>query len=145
MATPNLLQGNPHSDRPFAWKSWRFAPGVLTAGTINITVATLPAGTIILDGALLCEVADVGATSTGWTIEVGATGAGDTALLTGGADFSGALGTTENTITEANLTTINAVSLGGSALVVNAKSVIVGTATTRPVVQLHLLLGRFAY
>lgn len=144
MATPNLLLGNPHSDRPFIWRGWRFSPGAVT-GEVNITIATLPAGTIILDAAAVVVQAEAGATSSVLDVEVGATGIGDTNLLTGPADFGGAIGAVENTVTEANLTTINAVSLGGSPLVVNAEIIFVGTATTRPVYELYLLAGRFHY
>lgn len=132
---------NVHIERPFGWKTWRVTPGTLT-GTVDVPVATLPDGTTILDAKMVVIQAEAGATSTDVDVEVGATGAGDTALLNGAADFAGTLGAVENTVTEGNLGTINAVSLGGSDLVVNAQFTFVGTATTEPIVEIHILCGR---
>lgn len=139
----NIINGGFVSNRPYGYQVWRFEPGTLT-GTVDMTVATLPAGTIILDAALVCVRGDTGATTTTIDVEIGATGAGDTSILTGASDNAGAAGTVENTVTEANLTTINGVSLGGSALVVNAEITFSGTATVAPLMELHLLCGRFA-
>lgn len=140
-----VTPATPHIERPFGWKTYEVEDQNLTGTGADDTIVTLPAGTVILNAALVTTRAEAGATSSTVNIEVGATGAGDTALITGGADNLGTIGTTENTVTEANLTTINAVSLGGSDLVVNATITYVGTATTAPKYQLHLLCGRNEY
>lgn len=129
---------NVHIERPFGWKTWRVTPETLT-GTTDVTVATLPAGTTILDAKLVSIVAG-NATATAVDIEIGATGAGDTTLV-GGLNGQDA-GAVENTVTEANLSTVNGVSLGGSPLVVNAEIAYTGTATTAPQFEVHLLCGR---
>lgn len=135
---------SPHIDRPYGWKTWRVTPEALT-GVTDITVATLPAGTTILAGRIVVIRADVGATASAVDIEVGATGVGDTTLMTGGADFLGTLGNTESVTSDANLTTVNAVSLGGAPLVVNAEVTYTDTATTAPIFEVHLLCGRNVY
>lgn len=132
---------SPHIERPFGWKTWRVTPGTLT-GVTDVTVATLPAGTVILGGAIAVVVAEAGATTSTVDIEIGATGAGDTTLIAGGSDFGGDLGSIVTTTTDANLETVNAVSLGGSDLVVNAEVTYSGTATTAPTFEVHLLCGR---
>lgn len=135
---------SPHIDRPFGWKTWRVTPGTLT-GTTDVTVATLPADTVILDAKMAVVVAEAGATTSTVDIEIGATGVGDTTLLTGGADWSGTLGNVESAASDANLATINAVSLGGSDLVVNAEIAYSGTATTAPTFEVSILCGRTSY
>jgi len=140
-----VTPATPHIERPFGWKTYEVEDQNLTGSGVDDTIVTLPAGTVILDAALVTTRASAGDGGAQVTIEVGATGAGDTALLTGGADNLGTIGTTENTVTEGNLTTINAVSLGGSDLVVNATITYTGTATTAPKYQLHLLCGRNEY
>lgn len=140
----DVISPTPSVEMPFAWKTWRVTPSVLT-GTTDVTVATLPAGTTINGVSMTVVAAEVGATSTAADLEIGATGAGDTELCDGGADFGGALGAQAQTYTTANLTTINAVSLGGSDLVVNLEVTYVGTATTAPTYLVHLLCGRDDY
>ena len=132
---------SPHIERPFGWKTWRVKLGTLT-GTSDETVVTLPAYTIILAGRIVVLQAPVGDGGATCDIEIGATGAGDTALLSGGADFLGTLGNTESVTSDANLTTINALAAAGGANVVNATTVWTGTATTTAIFEVSLLCGR---
>lgn len=129
------------SEAPYRWGTIRWQPTTLT-GTVDEVIATLPAGTIILDAVMVCIRGDTGATTTTIDLEIGATGAGDTSILTGPSDNAGTAGTVENTVTEANLTTINGVSLGGSALKVNVECTFSGSATVAPIMEFHLLYGR---
>ena len=131
----------PHIERPFGWKTWRVTPEALT-GVTDVTVATLPADTVVLGGRIVCISGDVGATASTVDVEIGTTGAGDTELMSGGADFLGTAGATESAFTDANLSVINANSLGGSDLVVNAEVTYSGTATSAPVFEVSLLCGR---
>ncbi len=135
---------SPHIDRPFQWQTWEVTPGTLT-GVTDVTVVTLPAGTLVTGAKLVTTAADVGATTSTADIEIGATGAGDTTVLTGGSDIGGVIGGTNVTYTAANLSTINAVSLGGSALVVNLEVTYAGTATTAPTFAVMLKVGRLSY
>ena len=95
-----------------------------------------------MDARVCCIRGDTGATATTVNIEVGATGAGDTAIITGPADLLGSAGGVEFSVTEGNLSTVNGVSLGGSDLVVNAAITYTGSATVAPIFELHLLCGR---
>ena len=126
------------SSSPYQWNTIRYTPTTLT-GTVDEVIATLPAGTIILDAAIVCHRAQAGGTSCTVDVEVGATGAGDTNLLTGEVAV---IATVENTVTEANLLTINAVSLAGNPLKVNLEQTWVGTGATAPIFEVHLLMGR---
>lgn len=136
-----IVPQTPHIERPFCWRTWRVTPETLT-GVTDVTVATLPAGTVILGGRIAVITGDVGATASAVDLEIGATGAGDTTLMTGGADFLGTTGNTESAAADADLSTVNAVSLGGSDLVVNAEVTYSGTATSAPVFEVSLLVGR---
>ena len=131
----------PDSSSPYKWRTIRWQPTTLT-GTVDEVIATLPANTVILDAAMVCIRGDTGATTTTIDLEIGATGAGDTSIVTGPSDNAGTAGIVENTVTEANLATINAVSLGGSALKVNVECTFSGTATIAPIMEFHLLYGR---
>jgi hypothetical protein len=147
MAVDIIIGATPHIDRPFGEKTYYVTPALLT-GVVDVTVDTLPAGTIILGAKMVVVAPDVAATSSAADLEIGATGAGDTTLLDGGADFGGAIGKTvgyTTEVTDANLTTINAVSLGGSPLVVNLEISYVGTATTAPTYAVTITCGRNEY
>lgn len=139
-----IVPTSPHVDRPYGWKTFHVTPGTLT-GTTDVTVVTLPAGTVILDAKMVVIAGDVGATTTSGDLEIGATGAGDTEVLDGGADFGGVTGAVESVASDAALSTVNAVSLGGSALVVNLEVAYGGTATTAPTYEVSILCGRNEY
>jgi len=139
-----IVPASPDIARPFGWHTFYVTPGTLT-GTTDVTVVTLPAGTIIFDAKMVVAAADVAATTSAADLEIGATGAGDTEVLDGGADFGGAIGAVESAASDAALTTVNAVSLGGSALVVNLEVTYAGTATTAPTYAVSLLCGRNDY
>ena len=139
-----IIGASPHIERPFGWKTYYVTPEALSTGA-DITVDTLPAGTIILDAKMVIETASTAVGTTLVTVEVGANGAGETVLLTLGADSGKVLGNSESAVSDANLTTINAVSLGGSPLVVNLAIVYSGTETIAPTVAVAILCGRNSY
>ncbi len=139
-----ITPASPHIDRPFGWRTYYVTPGTLT-GVTDVTVDTIPAGTVILDAKMAVVAADVGATSSAGDLEIGATGAGDTEVLDGGADFGGTIGAVESAASDAALGTVNAVSLGGAALVVNLEVTYAGTATTAPTYAVSILCGRNDY
>lgn len=143
-----ITPATPHIDRPFGWKTWYVTPGTLT-GTTDVSIVTLPAGTIIFDAKMVVAAADVAATTSAADLEIGATGAGDTEVLDGGADFGGTIGAAESGAShpalDTALSTVNAVSLGGAALVVNLEVTYGGTATTAPTYAVSLLCGRNDY
>lgn len=143
MASDIIIGGTPHVERPYSDVPIRFTPGTLT-GTYDATITTLPAGSVIIAAKMVVIRAQAG-TTCAVDIEIGATGAGDTTLLAGGADWATTLGNTESANTDANLTTINAVSLGGSDLVVNAEITYGATATTAPIIEVILTVGRSDY
>jgi hypothetical protein len=138
-----ITPATPHIDRPFGWKTWYVTPGTLT-GTTDVTVATLPSGTIILDAKMVVAVADIAATSSAADLEMGAVGT-EQEVLEGGADFGGTLGVTESAASDAALSAVNLVSLGGTAIVVNLEVIYVGAATTAPTYAVSLLCGRNDY
>ena len=146
LSSAKIVGASPHIDRPFGWKTYYVTPDLLT-GVVDVTVDTLPAGTIILD-AQLCTIAEAsGVGVVNLDVEVGATGVGDTVLISDAADGGTTLGAV-SAITvpiAANLLTINAVSLGGSPLVVNAEITYGGTETTAPTYAIMLLCGRNEY
>lgn len=129
----------------FKWLPIRWQPTTLT-GTVDEVIATLPAGTLLLGAFMVCVRGDTGATSTTVDIEIGPTGAGDVATLTGASDNGGTAGLTTDFATIAAKKTaldgINAISLGGSALKVNVECTFVGTATVAPIMEVYLLAGR---
>jgi len=146
LSAATIVGANPHIDRPFGWKTYYVTPALLT-GTIDVTVATLPAYTVILDAKLVTIVAASGVSTTNLDIEVGATGVGDTGLISDAADGGSTIGSV-NAITvptAANLITVNAVSLGGADLVVNAEITYGGTETSAPTYAVMLLCGRNEY
>ena len=148
LSSAQIVGATPSIDRPFGWKTYYVTPLLLT-GDVDCTVDTLPAGTIILDTKLVIETASTSVSTTLVKIEVGATGAGDTALSTLGADSGKVLGNTESApivaSVDTNLTTVNAVSLGGADLVVNLNVTYGGTETTAPTVAVFILCGRNEY
>lgn len=140
-----VTASTPHVDQPFGWKVFKVEPTSTAAATYDDTITTLPKGTIILDAHLYVARAEAGATSSAVDIEIGATGAGDTTLLT--AD-TGTIGVRDSLAldTVAALTTINTVGEAGTSdLVVNAEYAVVGTVTTTPIYYLCILCGRAEY
>lgn len=146
MASAVIVGANPHIERPFGWKTFYVTPAVLT-GTTDVTVTTFPAGTVIVDAKIITVGAASGVSTTNLDVEVGATGVGDTTLISDAADGGSVLGTVSalTVPTVANLLTVNAVSLGGSDLVVNAEITYGGTETTAPTYMISFLCGRNDY
>ena len=147
LSSAKIIGASPHVDRPFGWKTWYITPDLLTGATVDCTVDTLPAGTIIFDAKLCTVAAASGVSTTNVSFEIGATGVGDTALIADAADGGSTLGSVAaiTVPTAANLITINAVSLGGADLVVNMAIVYGGTELTAPTYALSLLCGRNEY
>jgi hypothetical protein len=146
LSSATIIGASPHVDRPFGWKTWYITPVLLT-GTVDCTVDTLPAGTIIYDAKLCTVVAASGSSTTNLGVEIGATGVADTVLVADAADGGSTIGSV-NAITvptAVNLITINAVSLGGADLVVNAAITYGGTETIAPTYAISLLCGRNEY
>ena len=137
---------SPHIDRPFGWKFFYVTPETLT-GVTDVTVVTLPANTVIVDMKIITVGAASGVSTTNIDVEVGATGAGDTTVISDAANGGSTLGTTSALTlpTVANLLTINAISLGGTPLVVNAEITYGGTETTAPTYAIGILCGRNDY
>lgn len=144
MASNIITGASQHVERPWEWHVAYVKPGALT-GTIDVTAMTLPAGTIILDVKTVTVVAASGVSTCKVDIEIGATGIGDTTALTGNTDGGSVRGDVESAVTDANLLTINAVSLGGSDLVVNMEVAYGGTETASPTIAVCVLCGRQSY
>ena len=146
LSSATIVGANPHVDRPFGWKTWYITPVLLT-GTVDCTVDTLPAGTVIYDAKLCTVGAASGVSTTNLDVEIGSTGVGDTTLISDAADGGSTIGSV-NAITvptAVNLIAVNAVSLGGADLVVNAEITYGGTETTAPTYAISLLCGRNEY
>jgi hypothetical protein len=146
LSSARITGANPHIERPFGWKTYYVTPDLLTS-VVDVTVDILPAGTVILD-ANLCTVAIASEVGTvNLEVEVGAAGVDDTVLIADEADGGSKLGSVAaiTVPTAANLKTINAVSLGGLPLVVNAQITYSGTETVAPTYAISLLCGRNEY
>lgn len=143
-----IVPASPDVARPWNWLTFYVTPETLT-GTVDVTVATLPAGTVVYDARMVVIAADVGATSSAADLEMGASPGTANTLLDGGADFGGTVGVTvggaATTVVDATLSAINLVSLGGTDLVVNLEITFVGAATTAPTYLVAICCGRNDY
>lgn len=141
-----LFSQTPSVQRPFEDVVIRWQPTTLT-GTFDEIILTLPAYTVFLDVFLVCIRGDTGATTT--TIDLELNAAGGTAILTGASDNAGTAGLTTWFASEAARKTavdaINASSLGGTAVGINAEVTVSGTYTVAPIMELHVFCGRFDY
>jgi hypothetical protein len=150
LSSAKIVGASPHIDRPIGWKTYYVTPTLLTGAEVDCTVDTLPAGTFIIDARVVTIVAASGVSTVNIGVEIGATGAGDTALVADVANGGSTVGSINTIITPtaANLITINTVSLhltNPQDLVVNAAIVYGGTETIAPTYAIMLLCGRNEY
>jgi hypothetical protein len=132
------------SSAPFTWGTVRYTPTTLT-GTFDEVIATFPAGTIFLDVQMTCIRADAGAGNV--TVDLELNAAGGTAIITGATDNAGTAGLTttfaDNAGRKTALDAMNASSLGGTAVGINAEvTIATGTSTTPCIMEISVLYGR---
>lgn len=136
-----VRSGNPDVSQPFGWKvaEVELLPAEFAAGTYDITVMTLPAGTVILDAYAVCTKAATVGTSMLADIELAA---GGPALVTAGVDME----TIGDTNTVGTINTINAAMVASTVpIAVNAEITVTGTATVSGAVTVAVLCGRVQY
>jgi len=139
-----VIGASPHIERPFGWKTYYVTPQALT-GVADVTIDTLPAETVVLDAKIVTIVAASGVGVVNCDLEF--TALGGTALLSDAADGGSIIGSVSaiNAPTAANLITVNAASLGGTAQVVNLEITYGGTETIPPTYGVSILCGRNDY
>lgn len=133
----------PHSDQPFGWKVCEVETSLTedgATGTYDVETITLPQGTIVLSGQIVCTQAEAGATTTTVDLEAGA---GGTNVLTGASDNLGTVYAAE-AMTAGELIILNA-ALSVGDVTLNAEVTISGTATTAPKFLVAVECGRTSY
>ena len=133
----------PHSDQPFGWKACEVETSLTedgATGTYDVELFTLPQGTVVLSGQVVCTQAEAGATTTTVDIEAGQGGSN---VLAGASDNLGTLFGAE-AATSAELIALNT-ALASGPVTLNAEVTISGTATTAPNFIVAFECGRAQY
>lgn len=133
----------PHSDQPFGWKVCEVETSLTddgATGTYDVELFTIPQGTIVLSGQVVCTQAEAGATSATVDIE---NGVGGSNILPGTTDNLGVLFGAES-LSASEVQGLNII-LQSSDVTFNAEVTISGTATTAPNFIFAIEAGRAQY
>lgn len=140
-----FLSQAPSVELPAQWTKVRYQPTTLT-GTVDDIFYTLPAYSQLLDMRVVTVQAEAGATTSTLDIEGGGALGQTTALITGASDNGGTLGLSSEKASIAAWKTstdaINLVTMAGTAVKLNCELTFSGTATTAPIFDIWILIGK---